>query len=120
MGSAHHLRDLGPTHVVDLDAIARGEADEEILWQMLGGVLPWSKVAELLDVGVPETNELAKEVVQRYGRTGRVGYSGLDYQLANEGLDVMDALVPTAITAADWSENMLNKMSAGAEEGMAA
>lgn len=109
------LLDLGIVHAVNLDAIAKGEADEAMLWEWIGGVLTWSKVAELLATGEPEMRaqlELTERLIQRFARTGRVAFDGPDYQLAKTGLDVMDRLAeivdrPTAIIAADWSEKRL-------------
>lgn len=114
------LLDLGLAHVVNLDAIARGEADESLLWQWVGGVLTWSRVAIMLDRGAPEMLEqvrLATRLVQRYGRTGRVLFTGTDYQIAKDGVALMDELArlvdrPTAIAAADWSERKVAQMAA--------
>lgn len=111
--------DLGLVHAVNLDAIAKGQADEAMLWDWVGGVLTWSKVAELLHVGVDEMNlqlGLATRLVERYGRTGRVAFDGPDYQLAKVGMDVMDQLAErvdrhTANVAADWSEARVNEMA---------
>lgn len=111
--------DLGLVHAVNLDAIAKGQADEAMLWDWVGGVLTWSKVAELLQIGVDEMNEqlgLATRLVERYGRTGRVAFDGPDYQLAKVGMDVMDQLAErvdrhTANVAADWSEAKVNEMA---------
>lgn len=52
---------------------------------------------------------LVASVVERYGRTGRVGFNGPEYQLAKHGVDVMDQLAEltdlyTAASAALWSE----------------
>lgn len=113
------VRDLGLAHSVNLDAIARGEADEAILWQWVGGILTWSRLADLLQAGVPEMQaqlELAHRVIERYGRTGRVGFSGPDYQAARAGVLVMDLLAeqvdkPTAIAAAEWSERRVNELA---------
>lgn len=113
------VRDLGLAHVGNLDAIARGEADETILWQWVGGILTWSRVADLMQAGVPEMQaqlELAHRVIQRYVRTGRVGFSGPDYQDARAGVLLMDLLAeqvdkPTAIAAAEWSERRVNELA---------
>lgn len=114
------LLDLGLAHAINLDAIARGEADEPMLWDWAGAVLTWSRVAVMLDRGVPEMTEqlhLAARLVERYGRTGRVIFSGPDYQTAKTGLQVMDELArhvdrPTAIAAANWSERKVAEMAA--------
>ena len=117
---AGQTRDLALAHIVNLDTIARGEADECVLWQMVGGVLTWSRTADLLGVGIEEMRaqlETATRVVERYGRTGRIGYSGLEYQTAKLGVQVMDDLAEivdthTAIAAAEWSENRVNLLAA--------
>jgi alpha-D-ribose 1-methylphosphonate 5-triphosphate synthase subunit PhnL len=119
------LTDLALAHITNLDLISKGQADEEVLWQMVGGVLTWSRVAELLNMGVAEMApqlELATRVVERYGRTGRVGFSGTEYQAAKLGVDVMDALAeavdqPTASLAADWSEQQVNLLAARCRAG---
>lgn len=112
-------RDLALLHISNLDAIALGQAGEENLWQWVGGVLTWSKCAELLELGTDEMHEqieLATRIVNRYRETGRVLFSGPDYQAAKRGVDVMDALAdladqPTASRAADWGEATLQKMA---------
>ena len=112
------LLDLGLAHAFNLDAIARGEAGEPMLWDYAGAVFTWSRVAILLDRGVPEMAEqlgLSARLIERYGRTGRVLFTGGDYQLAKDGLDVMDQLAalvdrPTAIAAANWSEYKLGQL----------
>lgn len=113
------LRDLGLAHMVNLDTLARGEADEATLWQWVGGCLTWSRVAELMQVGVEEMRqqlELVTAVVERYGRTGRAVFTGPEYQLAKQGVGYMDDLAaivdrPTAIAAAEWSEARCNAWS---------
>lgn len=117
---AGQLTDLALAHIVNLDMISRGEADEATLWQMVGGVLTWSRTADLLGVGVAEMRaqlELATRVVERFGRTGRIGFSGLEYQAAKLGVQVMDDLAEivdmhTAIAAAEWGEARVNLLEA--------
>lgn len=112
--------DLGLAHVVNLDLIRTGEADEALLWQYVGGVLTWSRVAELLESGQEEMRaqfDLASALVERYGRTGRVLFTGPEYQLAKLGMGYMDDLAeivdqPTAALAADWSELQVSAMAA--------
>jgi hypothetical protein len=123
--SPEQVRDLGLAHVVNLDAIARGEADEEILWQWVGGVLTWSRVADLMQVGVPEMHEqldLATRLIERYGRDRRVTFEGPDYPRARVGVVVMDRLaemvdVPTALAAAEWSERRVHEMERATARG---
>ena len=106
------LRDLSMCHLVNLDAIARGEADEVTLWHFVGGTFTFSRIAAALDVGVPEMHqqlELATAVVERYGRTGRAVFTGPEYQLAKTGIEVLDELArivdwPTAAACAEWGE----------------
>lgn len=112
------VRDLGLCHMVNLDAIATGSADASTLWQWVGGVLTWSRVAEALQAGALEMRaqlEVAGRVIERFRRTGRVGFSGPDYQLAREGVQIMDQLSEvvdraTAVAAAEWSEARLNAL----------
>jgi hypothetical protein len=114
------LRDLGLAHVANLDAVASGQADEATLWQIVGGCLTWSRAAELIGAGVDEMREqldLATRLVERYGRSGRVLFTGTEYQLAKRGVLVMDLLAeqvdrPTAIAAAEWSEQRVGAMEA--------
>jgi len=119
--SRDQVIDLGLAHVANLDTIATGQAGEEVLWQWVGGVLTWSYVATALERGSPEMQrqlQLVTRVVERYGSTGRVLFTGLDYQAAKEGVEVMDQLAelvdrPTAIAAADWAESRMNTMIEG-------
>jgi hypothetical protein len=114
------VMELSLIHNANLDAVARGFGSEELLWQIVGGLLTWSHVAEQLGAGIDEMREqldLGTRLVERYGRTGRVVFSGLDYQLAKGGVTVMDQLseivdVPTAVAAADWSEAKVKEMAA--------
>ncbi len=112
--------DLGLVHMANLDAIATGRGTEEILWQWVGGLFTWSRAAELLGLGLEEIEpqlQMAAEVINRYGRTGRVGFTGAEYQLAKFGVQVMDALAEqvdraTAVAAAEWSEQKVNMLAA--------
>lgn len=121
----NQVTDLSIAHTTNHGLIREGKADETVLWQWLGGMLTWYRVAQLLELGEPEMRaqvELAEAVVQRYGRTGRVGFSGPELQRSAEGVLVMDQLAlavdqPTAAAAADWSEALINRMAA---EGAAA
>jgi len=123
---AAQVRDLGLCHAINLDAIATGTADAATLWQWVGGVLTWSQVADVLQAGVPEMQaqlEMVKRVIERFSRTGRVGFSGTDYQLAREGVQVMDQLSEvvdraTAVAAAEWSEERLNALVGRSDAGV--
>ena len=117
---AGQRRDLSLAHIANLDTICHGHADEGVLWQVVGGVLTWAKVAEVLGQGIEEMTrqvDLVQQLVDRFGRHGRVGFTGPEYQLAKEGVIVMDLLAeivdrPTAIAAAEWSERRVEAMSA--------
>lgn len=113
------LLDLSLCHNINLDAIATGTAEPSMLWDYTGSVLTWWKVSRILGAGVPEMDaqlELATQLVERFGRTNRVLFTGPDLQLARAGVVVMDQLaamvdLPTAHAAADWSEQEINRMA---------
>ncbi len=117
---AARLRTIGLAHLENLDAIARGGADVQTLWDMAEAAFTWVRVAELMHVGLPEIApqlELAARVIERYGRTGKIAFTGPEYQLAKDGCAVMDALaaevdVPTAEAAALWSDRYLAQLVA--------
>lgn len=121
MLDAGQRRDLGLVHMVNLDTISRGEADEATLWQVVGGVLTWSCVANRLERGQVEMDAqlaLTTRLVERYRDTGRIEFVDGDYELAKTGTVVMDLLAevvdrPTAIEAAQWSERRIERMSEG-------
>lgn len=106
--------------MINLDAIARGDAKSSMLWDLAGSVLTWSRAAQLAGVGVPEMTrqlEMVERLIDRFRRTNLVRFDGPDYQLAKTGLDVMDELArtvdkATAMVAADWSEREVNRMAA--------
>ena len=112
------LASIGIAHLSTLDEIARGHATAQTLWDMAEAVFTWTRVAEVLGEGVPEMApqlELAARVIERFGRTGRVAFTGPEYQLAKQGVDVMDALairtdVATAVDAAHWSDAQLARL----------
>lgn len=116
------VRDLALCHLVNVDAIASGQADADNLWQWAGGVLTWSRVAELSpawDDSVREQVRAGLDLVQavsdRWIRTGRVGFTGPELVAARQLVELQDAMAeavdrPTAIRAADWSEATLNRV----------
>ncbi|MEI8327311.1 MAG: hypothetical protein WCH44_18480, partial [Betaproteobacteria bacterium] len=73
-----------------------------------------------LDMGIEQMTEqldLATRLVETYRRTNRILFTGPDYQLAKDGVCVMDQLAalvdrPTAVKASEWSEQRLNEMAA--------
>ena len=114
------LTDLALAHIANLDALARGQANPTTLWHAVEAAYTWSRAAELMGIGLHEmAAQLAmlESVVQRYKRTGRIGLSGPEYQLAKDGVDIMDELarlvdVPTAVAAAAWSEARIDQIHA--------
>ena len=114
------LRDLALCHLETLDAIAKGEGKSATLWDFAGAALTWSKAAELMQIGEAEMTaqlELALSLIERYKRTGRVAFSGPEYQAAKDGVAVMDQLAeivdhPRAVIAAEWSERRLQAIEA--------
>jgi hypothetical protein len=46
--SRSQQQDLALCHWQNLDALSKGEGDEALLWQVVGSVLTWSRVADLL------------------------------------------------------------------------
>lgn len=112
--------DLALVHTTNFDLIRTGQADEEVLFQWLGGTLTFSAIATMLGLGEPEMaqqRDLALAVLARHTRTGRAVFTGPELQLARDGIDVMDALArmvdrPTACRAADWSEAFVTALLA--------
>lgn len=116
---------LAIAHMQNLDLISRSTASQDEVWHLVEQALTWSRVAQLLGQGEPEMAEqvqMATQVVQRYQRTGRVGFSGPEYSAAKRGIDVMDELArlvdqPTASQAAAWSEAQMANLRCNATEG---
>jgi hypothetical protein len=116
------LTDLAIAHLQNLDLIAKGQADGLVMQHLVEQTLTWSRVADLLGYRVEDMRaqmEMSTRVVERFGRTGRVGFSGVEYQVAKLGIEVMDDLAervdqPTASQAADWSEQQMARMWARA------
>lgn len=119
------VTDLAHVHIGNLDDMAHGRGTVDLLWQVTGGVLTWSRVAQLLGRGEAEMSEqldTMTSVIQRWQRTGLVRFSGPEYQLAKYGVAVMDQLAelvdkPTAVAAAIWSEEQVNRLRVRAEAG---
>lgn len=113
--AADQVRDLAITHWSNIDLIARGLADERTLFDVLGSTFTWGHVAAELGCEVDlmtEVTHMATAIVHRYGRTGRVGFTGPEYQLAKLAAQAMDRLAAqvdhaTAIVAAEISERRL-------------
>ncbi len=113
------LRDLAICHTVNLDAVARGDADPEILWDIVGAALTWHRVAAVMHIGEFEMEEqlaVATRLLERWQATGRVEWDSDDYALARLGVAVMDELaliVPlmTAMEVSAWSELELDRIA---------
>jgi hypothetical protein len=120
--------DLALAHILDLDAMVTGKATDDTLWNWVGSILTWSRVCELLrrhEAEMLVQAQLAKAVLDRYRRTGRIGFSGPEYQTAKTGIELMDHLAqtvdrPTAVAAADWSEATLHAMQLEASSAQVA
>lgn len=120
--------DIGLVHIMNLDDIAKGNATEETLWHLVEAVLTWSRAAEVLQRYLPEMEaqlQLASRMVERFGSTGRVAFTGVDYQLAKEGVRVMDALAAivdraTALGATAWSRARVLELNAACAQRVAA
>jgi len=116
------LLDLGLVHNENLDAITTGQAEPSLIYDYIGGVLTWWRVANMLQAGVPEMAqqlELATRLAERLARCGRVLFDGPDLQLAREGVAVMDQLAEivdrsTAVLAAEWSEQEVTRIEQAA------
>jgi hypothetical protein len=114
------ITELGICHWAVVDAIQSGKATPQEMWSMAGAALTWSRIAEMLGTGTQEMRaqlELVYNVIDRFKRTGRVGFSGPEYQLAKAGAGYMDDLAalvdkPTAVIAAEWSEAEVQRMAA--------
>lgn len=113
------VRDLALCHVMALDDIAHGRAQEETLWDWVGGVLTWHHTAHALGMLTAEmtaAGEMAHRLIERFEQTGRIGFSGPDYQLAKDAVAWMDQLAaitdqPTAEAAAMWSERTVQALA---------
>lgn len=111
-------------HADTLAQILSGRATAQTLWDWVANVLMWSRAADLADLGQDEMRaqlQLCTDLIERWRRTGRVGFDGPGLQLARHGVDVMDALarqVPTGIAraAAHWSEEQLARLRAENDE----
>ena len=61
---ASQQRDLAMCHIVNLDAIASGQAGPGMLWDWIGSVLTWVRAAQLGGAGVPEMAEQLEVAVR--------------------------------------------------------
>jgi hypothetical protein len=103
--------------------MVKGQGDESLMWQLAEQALLWSRVAELtgqMQVDMRQQLEVVASVVRRFGTTGRVGYSGAEYQTAKACVDVMDQLAEMvdkhqAVAAALWAERALQDLRAPVE-----
>ena len=83
---------------------------------MAGAALGWSRIAQQLGQGETEMAQdlhVIRALIDRWQRTGRVAYTGIEYQQAKAGLEVADQLARltdliTARAAVDWAENRIN------------
>jgi hypothetical protein len=121
------IMDLAHVHIGNLDDMVKGRGTVDLLWQVTGGVLTWSRVAERMGQHVDDMRdqcELMNSVLQRWLATGRVVLTGPEYQRAKRGVEVMDQLAldvdrATAVEAAEWSEARVNALVEAVENGQA-
>lgn len=111
------VRDLAIAHHTHVDAVSHGKGTPDLLWEMAGAALGWSKVAETLGIGEPEMAadlEVITALLKRFERTGRVAYTGPELQQARDGLQVVDQLArlvdhATALAAMSWAEDEITR-----------
>lgn len=117
------LTDLALAHLTNLDVMVKGQATEALMWQLAEQALVWFRAADLtgqMQIDMRQQLEVVASVVRRFGTTGRVGYSGAEYQTAKAGIDVMDQLADLvdqhqAVEAALWAEQALQNLRAPVE-----
>ena len=122
------LRDLALCHIQALDSIARGDAQSSTLWQVAEAALAWSRAAYLMHIGEAEMQaqlELALSLIERYKRTGRVLFTGSEYQDAKAGVAIMDELAErtdraTALAACEWADRRISAVMAASRARAAA
>ena len=122
------LRALALCHIQAMDSIARGDATSATLWQVAEAALAWSRAADLMHIGEAEMQaqlELALSLIERYRRTGRVAFSGPEYQAAKAGVAVMDEVAEhtdraTALAACEWADRRVVAMMAASRARAAA
>lgn len=119
---AEQIKLVSLYHHVNVDAIASGTAEPQMLWDYVGGVLTWWKVSRLMGLGEPEMDvqlDVATRLADRFGKHRRLLFTGPDLQLARDGVVVMDLLaqqvdLATAAAAAVWSTQEVNCMTQAA------
>ena len=107
------LCELGLIHIGLVDSLVSGEADLNVLWEWMAGVLTWSRVAQACQMGEDEINvvaTLAVTLAERYEQTGRIVLSDDEKDVVRDGSVVMDLLaqsvdLSTAEAVADWSRD---------------
>jgi hypothetical protein len=112
------LTNIALAHMETLDEIAKGGASEATLWHLAEAAFTWQRVAQVLGLGEQEMLQqllLATQVVERYRDRGVIAFTGVEYQVAKLGVQVMDTLAeqvdePTAQAAAAWSNAKLDDL----------
>ncbi len=113
------IEQLDAAHEENARALIAGQATEELMWQWVGGVLTWSRVAQLLGLGEAEMDpqlELVPVVLNRWVETGLVQVLPSEHQVVRDGV-VIQSLLAKATTqvvasiAADWSETESNRLA---------
>jgi hypothetical protein len=120
--------DITSLHIAHIDTLlqmAGPHATAQTLWDWTSNVLTWSRAAELMGLDEAAMGfqlRLCADLVERWKRTGRVGFDGPGFVLAKHGVDVMDEIarmvpVHVAREAALWSEEQLARMRADELQG---
>ena len=112
------LCELGLIHIGLVDTLISGTADLNVLWEWMAGVLTWSRVAQVCQLGEAEINvvaSLAVAMAERYEQTGRIVLSEDEKEVLREGSVVMDLLaqsvdLETAEAVADWSRAHISSL----------
>ena len=118
-------------HWQNLTAITRGEADELLLWDWVESGLTYSEMMRLLEVdgtdftgeakaAIAEQIEIQPAIVARFRRTGKIGFSGTELNIAKAAAHVMDSLITMdrhgiAWAAREWSNAQMVTLKAAAQ-----
>lgn len=117
--SQQQIEQLDQAHEENARALLSGQATEEQLWHWVGGVLTWSRAAQLMELGEAEMDpqlELLTAVLNRWSETGCIQILPAEHQVVLDGV-VIQSLLAKATTqaaaalAADWSEAETNRLA---------
>ena len=117
--SSEQLRAIALIHISQLDALVAG-ADLAQLWEWMGTVLTWSKVAQECRIGEDEIQpvvDLAVLLAARFESDGFVVLNDAELDIARSGSVVMDLLAETielgvAAAIGDWAQKEISALRA--------